>query len=38
MPEDQAQFSRNLQVLDKETSLLLARTNFNIIKELGLAR
>lgn len=37
MPEDQSHFSRQLQVLDRDTSLLLARTNFNIIKELGLA-
>lgn len=37
LPEDDRVFNQKLQVLDQGTSLLLARTNFNIIRELGLA-
>ncbi|MBX9940155.1 MAG: hypothetical protein K2Y32_12925 [Candidatus Obscuribacterales bacterium] len=36
LPEDQRYFSEKLQTMDANTSLLLLRTNFNLIKELGL--
>lgn len=36
LPEDERYFNQRLQVMDASTSLLLLRTNFNIIRELGL--
>lgn len=37
LPENVSQLQDKLQVFDPETTMLLARTNFNIVKELGLS-